>query len=309
MAEAIGLASGVLSFALLASKSSIALYNTVQGIRTQPKRVRDLADELRAVSEVLYLLTDTIDVAPGNELSALDTPLRRGDEACKEFEQEPLRCSSRSSGDRASTPLADAQLRRSVTTAENLENYQTMIKTTTDDLEARLENIDANLAAIIEHIGESTQKCLELSAQLANRISYDAHTHENLYPEHTVADVEKHMQQLMDRLIVRSSTQMSLEHDVAQLTRLREGWTTAGQCLDICSQAESHVEEDFSIIDNYATGDDTVQFLVSTTGKTIYGKNRGYGSTTRIGGRIATRRIQLISQRAYSDAGQCSPSK
>lgn len=102
MAEAVGLASGVLSFALLAFKSSIALYNTIQGIRTQPKRVRDLANELSAVSEVLHSLTETIGNAPGDDLSALELPLRRCDEACKEFEQELLRCSSRSGGDRAS---------------------------------------------------------------------------------------------------------------------------------------------------------------------------------------------------------------
>ncbi|KAK1688662.1 hypothetical protein BDP55DRAFT_629748 [Colletotrichum godetiae] len=124
MAEAIGLASGVLSFALLASKSSIALYNTVQGIRTQPKRVRDLADELRAAK--LQYMGDGIDEF---------TQLLAGYKSTIEI------------------ALADAQLRRSVTTAENLENYQTMIKTTTDDLEARLENIDAKLDAIIEHTG------------------------------------------------------------------------------------------------------------------------------------------------------------
>ncbi|KAK1521602.1 hypothetical protein CABS01_16506 [Colletotrichum abscissum] len=367
MAEAVGLASGVLSFALLAFKSSIALYNTIQGIRTQPKRVRDLANELSAVSEVLHSLTEIIGNAPGDDLSALELPLRRCDEACKEFEQELLRCSSRSGGDRASfrdwaklqymgdgideftqllagykstinIALADAQLRRSATTAENLEKYQTMIKTTTDDLEDRLENIDAKLAAIIEHtVGgndadaqelhriraerESTQKCLEICAQLANHISRvqqrpyagdGAPTHENFYPEQvtdeglqdcknrlvqTVADLEKHMQHLMDRLIAKSSTKMSSEHDVAQLARLREEWTTARQCLDICSKAESHAKENISIIDNYATGDDTVQFLVSTTGKTIHGKNRGYGSMTRqVGGHLSDASLQQMSR-------------
>ncbi|KXH63430.1 hypothetical protein CSAL01_04544 [Colletotrichum salicis] len=308
------------------------------------KQTAEVPSQLSAVSEVLHSLTETIGNAPGDDLSALELPLRRCDEAFKEFEQELLRCSSRSGGDRASfrgwaklqymgdgideftqllagymstinTALADAQLHRSATTVENLENYQTMIKTTTDDLEARLENIDAKLAAIIEHIvggndadaqelhriraeRESTQECLEICAQLSNHISRvqqqpyaddGAPTHENFYPERvtdeglqdcrkrlaqTVADLEKHMQHLIDRLIAKSSTRMSSEHDVAQLARLRGEWTTARQCLDICSKAESHAKETVSIIDNYATGDDTVQFLILITGKTMYDVTR-----------------------------------
>lgn len=102
MAEAVGLASGVLTFASFAFKSSVALYNTFQGFHTYSKRVRDLLAELKALSEMLRLLTETINATPDVDLSALELPLRRCGDACKEFGQELLRCSSRSGGDRTS---------------------------------------------------------------------------------------------------------------------------------------------------------------------------------------------------------------
>ncbi|GKT44620.1 uncharacterized protein ColSpa_04801 [Colletotrichum spaethianum] len=343
MAEAVGLASGVLTLASFAFKSSVSLYSTVKGYKYHPKRVRDLVQEAKDLSEVLSLLTDTVHAAADLDLSVLELPLRRCGEACKEFEHELARCSSRSGGDRTSfrdwvklqymgdgidefthllagykstihIALADANLRQSTVTAEGLEKYQTMIKTATDDLEARLESIDEKLAVVFERTvtatdsdakdlqrireeRSSTQKCLEVCAQLADHIdriqlqpatgpntpsSVDANpypnrvTNESLQAckerlSQTVNNLEKHMEDLMNRLIEKSAAKMSSKPDFEELSRLREEWTTARQCLDICSSAESHVKENISIIDNYAAGDDTVQFLVSTNGKTIHG--------------------------------------
>jgi hypothetical protein len=102
MAETVGLASGLLALASFAFKSSVSLSNTIQGYRNHPKRVRDLAQESKALSEVLSLLTDTINATADLDLSALELPLRRCGEACKEFEHELVKCSSRSGGDRTS---------------------------------------------------------------------------------------------------------------------------------------------------------------------------------------------------------------
>ncbi|KAK2035757.1 hypothetical protein LZ31DRAFT_511914 [Colletotrichum somersetense] len=111
-----------------------------------------------------------------------------------------------------------------------------------------------------------------------------------------VTDLEKHMQQLMDRLIEKAA-KMNSEHEVAQLATLLEEWNTARQCPSICSSAEIHVKENISIIENYATGDDTVQFLVSTNGNTIHGKNRDYGSMTRqVGGHLSNASLQQMSR-------------
>jgi hypothetical protein len=102
MAEAIGLASGLLALATFAFQSSITLYDTVKSFRTHPTRVKELLDELQALSGVLTSLTETINATTDVDLSALDLPLLRCGNACKEFEQELLKCMSRSSDNRTS---------------------------------------------------------------------------------------------------------------------------------------------------------------------------------------------------------------
>jgi hypothetical protein len=102
MAEPIGLASGLLTLATFAFHSSITLYNTVQSFQSHPKRVRDLIEELEALSGVLGPLTETISATTDADLSALDLPLLRCGNSCKEFELEITKCSSRSGGSRTS---------------------------------------------------------------------------------------------------------------------------------------------------------------------------------------------------------------
>ena len=98
MAEPIGLASGLLALATFAFQSSIALCNTVQSFQSHPKRVRDLIEELEALDGVLGPLTEIVSATTDVDLSALDLPLLRCGNCCKEFEQEIMKCSSRSGG-------------------------------------------------------------------------------------------------------------------------------------------------------------------------------------------------------------------
>ena len=102
MAEPIGLASGLLTLAAFAFKSSVTLFQTVQSFQFHPKRVRDLKDELEALTAVLGSLTETVGAQTDMDLSALDLPLLRCGNACKEFEHDLVKCSSRSSSSRTS---------------------------------------------------------------------------------------------------------------------------------------------------------------------------------------------------------------
>ena len=102
MAEPISLASGLLALATFAFQSSIALYNMVQSYQSHPKRVRDLIEELEALSGVLGLLAETVSATTDVDLSALDLPLLRCGNSCKEFEQEIMKCSTRAGGNRTS---------------------------------------------------------------------------------------------------------------------------------------------------------------------------------------------------------------
>lgn len=102
MAEAIGLASGLLTLATFALEASIKLSETIQSFKTHQKRVRDLLEELEALSGVLGPLTEIANGAIDVDLSALNLPLLRCGTACKEFEQELEKCVARSGRNRTS---------------------------------------------------------------------------------------------------------------------------------------------------------------------------------------------------------------
>jgi hypothetical protein len=102
MADPISIASGLLALVIFAHKSCLTLHTTIQSFKSQPKRVRDLMDELKELMGVLQSLTDTVKSEKDVNLSALDQPLRRCGSACDEFLQELQKCCSRSGGDRQS---------------------------------------------------------------------------------------------------------------------------------------------------------------------------------------------------------------
>lgn len=168
----------------------------------------------------------------------------------------------------------------------------------------------------------STEKCLQICAQLSDHIDQiqltpnrggsspslndsatlpEKVTNEGLQEckinlAHMKAKLEKHMQDLMDQLLSNSTTPMTSQEDVTDLARLRVEWETARQCMDICSRADDHLKENISTIDNYATGD-ALQFMVSTNGKTIHGRNRGLGWRTRqVGGHLSDVSVQQLSR-------------
>jgi transposase-like protein len=221
---------------------------------------------------------------------------------------------------------------KSSTTLGNLEGYKDLIQTATDDLEARLETIDEKLEALVTRNAttsettelqrikderSSTQNCLQICAQLSKHIdqlqpiSTDS-TSRNAYDipekitsygiqecrvsmEQTTARLEKHMQGILDQMISKSSATMTQE-DASYLARLREELAVARQCRDICSRADQHLKDNISVIDNEATGDEAVQFLVSNDQKTIHGKNRGYGDKIKqLGGHLSDQSIQKLS--------------
>ena len=168
----------------------------------------------------------------------------------------------------------------------------------------------------------STQKCLQICSQLSDHIYQIQLTSKlsgsgpgiidpDAFSERvtnvglqecknslilTAAKLERHMQDLMDRLVTKSKTAMASEEDIADLARLRDEWETARQCMDICSKADNHLKENISTIDNYATGD-AVQFMVSTDGTIIHGKNRGLGWRSRqVGGHLSDVSVQQLSR-------------
>jgi len=168
----------------------------------------------------------------------------------------------------------------------------------------------------------STQKCLQICAQLSEHINQIQLTPElsgntpgamgpDALPERltingleecknslalTSAKLDRHMKELIDRLVTESKAGTSSKERLADIARLRDEWETTHQCMEICSRAGTYLKETTSIIDNYATGD-AVQFMVSTGDKTLHGSNRGLGWRTRqVGGHLSDATVQQISR-------------
>jgi hypothetical protein len=102
MAEPIGVASGLLALSAFALQASVTFYQTLQSFQFHPKQLRDLNEEIEALSGVLASLTETVSSTTDVDLSALDLPLRRCGNGCQEFEQEIMKCLTRSGGSRRS---------------------------------------------------------------------------------------------------------------------------------------------------------------------------------------------------------------
>ncbi|KAK3360697.1 hypothetical protein B0T25DRAFT_132767 [Lasiosphaeria hispida] len=363
MAETIGVASGMLALTAFVFKASVALYQTIDSFQHHSDTIRDLRNELEALQGALHSLTET---ATGAEFPALNLPLLRCGNACRDFEQKILSCASRSGNSRVNfrgwaklrylgddvdnfrrmlagykstilIAVTDATLRTSTITTEKLEGHRDMIKVATANLEDRLEIIDAKLESIFQRTVSdsdedatelrqmkeerlSTQECLQICVQFSRHIDQirvpparrvqrspglvdpGAVTSQAFQEckeklNVTAAKLEENMQSLIDRLVKKSKTAMSDEAEAAELAEIQADWKSARECIGICSKADTNLNENITIIDNFATGDDAVQFLVSTNNKTIHGRNRGYGQRPRqLGGHLADESLQQVSR-------------
>jgi hypothetical protein len=168
----------------------------------------------------------------------------------------------------------------------------------------------------------STQKCLQICAQLSEHINQIQLTPElsgsspgpmglDTLPERltvngleecknnlalTAAKLDGHMKELIDRLVTQSKAATTSKEHLEDLKRLQEEWDTTRHCQEICSKADTYLKENVSTIENYATGD-AIQFMVSTDGTLLHGTNRGLGWRTRqVGGHLDNTTVQQISR-------------
>ena len=181
---------------------------------------------------------------------------------------------------------------------------------------------DTSEIKLIKEERLSAEKCLQICAQLSDHISQiqfaakdNASSNESMDSEtlpekitseglqdckdalaRTAQKLEGYEKEVFARLMEKCKTALDSEEDVVNLTRLRHEWEATRQGMDICSKARDNLKENVSIIDNYAIGD-AIQFMVSTNGKTIQGKNRGLGWRTRqIGGHLSDESVQEIAR-------------
>ncbi|KAM0281202.1 hypothetical protein ACHAQH_003632 [Verticillium albo-atrum] len=370
MAEAVGLASGVLALAVFACKSCKTLLDTIQSFHAHPRQVRDLSIELLGLNSILGELSQNGDLDLGVDLSALKMTLDLCRRACDDVAVELLTYCSRSGIDKASfrdwlklkysggdgidgfrrqligykstinVALSFATLRTSATTAEDIQSCRALLATTTIDLEARLEDIQQMLTTFTERTNAqttadsstrqrveeellSTEKGLELCTQLSQHIEQiqadfaagrhgpsnarDANQNakalvgEGLdackdYMRFALERLKKHQESVNERLRT-GGTAPNMSDDEATLDQLHKEEETLRRSLGFISNVDAYLEGQISNIENYAEGDDTIQFMVSTNGKTINGKNRGIGQRQKqAGGHFDETSLQQVSE-------------
>ncbi|KAM0235336.1 hypothetical protein ACHAP5_009731 [Fusarium lateritium] len=108
--------------------------------------------------------------------------------------------------------------------------------------------------------------------------------------------LQRHRQKLSERIESGPSTAISPE-DRVLLDSLNDQADALQRSLNLCSNMDMYLEEKISNIENHAEGDDTIQFMVSTDGKPLNGKNHGVGLRLKqAGGHFKEQSLQQISQ-------------
>ncbi|RAQ57290.1 hypothetical protein COH20_012069 [Aspergillus flavus] len=145
-----------------------------------------------------------------------------------------------------------------------------------------------------EHM--STEKCLQICTQFFDHIDQSQLSTKSsnssagllgsdTYPERvtdksllnckknlagTITQLEKHMQDLTDRLLVKSKAAMISEQDILGLKGLQDDWQTTYQCMEICSKAsELRDNSRTGIFENCTSADLSTPVVVSTLERLI----------------------------------------
>jgi hypothetical protein len=101
MADPISVASGLLTLVAFGLKASTSLYQTVKGYNSHQRNVRELREELEALTLVLESLNEVAPEAQ-TDFAPLKLPLLCCGNACKDFEKIIVKCAEHSDGPRAS---------------------------------------------------------------------------------------------------------------------------------------------------------------------------------------------------------------
>ena len=121
---------------------------------------------------------------------------------------------------------------------------------------------------------------------------------------HAAARLEGHMKEVTRRIIQKSKVGVVSKDDVADLERLQDEWNAARDSVKLCTVAGQHLKNNVSTIENYGVGD-SVQFMVSTNGQVIHGKNRGIGWKNRqVGGQMSDNVALQLSQDIVKESSQ-----
>lgn len=101
MAEAVGLASGLLALTVAAYKASKSLHNAVSDFQSQRKTIRDIRADSRSLVAALEMIQEMVQTSHDSErLEPLRQPLNCCMTACQEMHEMLDACTIHSTDDR-----------------------------------------------------------------------------------------------------------------------------------------------------------------------------------------------------------------
>lgn len=236
MAEAIGVASGLLALATFAFHSSITLHGTIHSFQSHPKRVRDLTDELEALSGVLGPLRETLQSSPDIDLSSLDVPLLRCGNACNEFQDELLKCSSRSDNSRVS--FRDwAKLRYM---GDDIDSFRRLLAGY--KLTITIALTDATLW-VYDSVNHQIRSSSNLVSRNSTATAENIESYKSLV-ETATDDLQVHLESInekLERVLGRRETDPS--SGSTELSQMKEEISSTQRCLQICDQLSERISQ------------------------------------------------------------------
>ncbi|KAF5857760.1 hypothetical protein ETB97_005291 [Aspergillus alliaceus] len=181
MAEALGVASGLIALAQFAFHTSKTLFQLIESFKSNKRTIRELRDEVESLNEALGSLQNVTEEYEA-ELSTLKLPLLRCGKTCKEFADLISKCTGHSGGQGTSfrdwaklqymggdvtqlrTALAGykatisiaiggATFRHATVTVSVLHQYKQMIADATSDLHDHLQEIDDRVRSMHQQSG------------------------------------------------------------------------------------------------------------------------------------------------------------
>ncbi|UKZ46138.1 hypothetical protein TrVGV298_000336 [Trichoderma virens] len=330
--DPLGMSSGVPNLLIGAIQASKTLHETIQSFRNYERTIRDLRSELESLIGVLETLKTVVTTDEGPMISMLKIPVLCCHQTCQDFNAVIIKCTKHSAGSRASfrdwaqirymggdirdfkdmlagykstiaIALGSLNMQNVQVTREALDGYHEMIRETTADLQAHLQDIDDKLAVITNHPQQDTdpaanesikrmeeekqsaQQCLLICESARSHLQslQDGFQPLGIRPDETHAKTAVALSDARDRMVRMISdlqgrlialSEQSLSTKVVQPRQIEEDRLrllkeieTARQCLEVCNLAADQASRQrVHVFGDVSADDNSHQVIVSTVG-------------------------------------------
>ncbi|RYP57927.1 hypothetical protein DL769_009197 [Monosporascus sp. CRB-8-3] len=272
MAEPIGIASGIIALATFAFNSSVSLYQTIRSFQSNKREIRELKEELEALSNVIQSLQELASTKEV-QFEALHLPLLRCGKACKGFEEAKLQ-----------------YIESDIASFKNmLARYKSTIGIAISDVNlyrsaaSPLHVYQANSSAHRRTATVSANAIEEFKEMLAD----------------TTTDLQEHLQNLDNKFeALRTQESNTRDEHAAERGRISEEIESAKECLEICSRASEHIKEvRTNVFEDVSAAEDANQVIVSTYGDLISAKRVTAGiRATQLLGQMSDAALQQLAR-------------